>query len=111
MATPVQQFYEHTHVFITGGTGFLGKGLIEKLLRSCSIEKLYVLIREKNNKSGSARLNELLEDVVRIKSEVKPRNGILHGFYKNDRTELSHSHSHNLYHLSQSHILVFGEEK
>lgn len=26
--TPVQQFYQGTNIFITGGTGFLGKGKI-----------------------------------------------------------------------------------
>lgn len=29
----IQKFYEGTSVFVTGGTGFLGKQLIEKLLR------------------------------------------------------------------------------
>lgn len=29
----VQRFYEHKVIFITGGSGFLGKQLIEKLSR------------------------------------------------------------------------------
>ena len=29
----IQKFYENSNVFITGGTGFLGKLIIEKLLR------------------------------------------------------------------------------
>lgn len=31
--SPVQQFYEGKTIFITGGSGFLGKQLIEKLFR------------------------------------------------------------------------------
>lgn len=31
--TDIQAFYEGTTVFITGGTGFLGKILMDKLLR------------------------------------------------------------------------------
>ncbi|XP_073948972.1 putative fatty acyl-CoA reductase CG5065 [Choristoneura fumiferana] len=43
----VADFYSGKSVFITGGTGFLGKVLIEKLLYSCKdIDKIYVLVRK-----------------------------------------------------------------
>ena len=32
--SPIQQFYQGKTVFITGATGFMGKVLLEKLLRS-----------------------------------------------------------------------------
>jgi FlaA1/EpsC-like NDP-sugar epimerase len=33
-------------IFITGATGFVGKVLVEKLLRSCpDIAKIYILVR------------------------------------------------------------------
>lgn len=31
--TEIQKFYDNKTVFITGGTGFIGKIMIEKLLR------------------------------------------------------------------------------
>lgn len=35
MSSKVADFYKNTNLFITGGTGFLGIALIEKLLRCC----------------------------------------------------------------------------
>lgn len=60
--TPVQEFYKDAKIFVTGGTGFLGKILIEKLLRSCPVSTIYVLIRSKKGKDSAARLNTIFED-------------------------------------------------
>ncbi|XP_046419390.1 fatty acyl-CoA reductase wat-like isoform X1 [Neodiprion fabricii] len=61
----VQQFYAGQNVFITGGTGFLGKVLIEKLLRSCrDIGLIYILIRPKKGKDVQERVDALLGDTV-----------------------------------------------
>ncbi|KAL7738356.1 hypothetical protein ACLKA6_006676 [Drosophila palustris] len=58
---PIGQFYAERSVFITGGTGFMGKVLVEKLLRSCpDIRNIYLLIRPKRGQEVSARLTELL---------------------------------------------------
>lgn len=63
--TPIQKFYAGTNIFITGATGFMGKCLLEKLLRSCpDIEKIYVLVREKKGKNASDRVQALFQDVV-----------------------------------------------
>ena len=44
----IAEFYRDRSVFITGGTGFLGKVLVEKLLRSCPhIKTIYLLMRPK----------------------------------------------------------------
>ncbi|XP_050091386.1 putative fatty acyl-CoA reductase CG5065 [Anopheles aquasalis] len=56
----VTEFYSNTDVFLTGGTGFLGKVLIEKLLRSCpDIGRIFVLMRSKRGKSIEQRVAEL----------------------------------------------------
>ena len=71
--TSIPEFYNGKSVFITGGTGFLGKALVEKLLRSCSgIENIYLLIRSKKGKSVNERFDELTSsqifDVLREKN-------------------------------------------
>ena len=43
----IRKFYEDKTVFITGATGFMGKVLVEKLLRSTKVRKIYLLIRTK----------------------------------------------------------------
>jgi alcohol-forming fatty acyl-CoA reductase len=44
------EFYRGKNVVVTGATGFCGKVLIEKLLRSFEdIGKIYILIRRKKN--------------------------------------------------------------
>ncbi|XP_032686153.1 putative fatty acyl-CoA reductase CG5065 [Odontomachus brunneus] len=71
--TPIQNFYANQSIFITGGTGFLGKVLIEKLLRSCpNISKIYVIIRSKKNKSATSRLDEIFESSLfdRVRKET-----------------------------------------
>jgi fatty acyl-CoA reductase len=64
--TPIQEFYKGRSVFITGATGFCGKSLLEKLLRSCEdIGTIYVLMRPKKGEDISTRLTKLFGDPVR----------------------------------------------
>jgi fatty acyl-CoA reductase len=52
-------------VFITGGTGFMGKVLLEKMLRVCSeVDTVYLLIRNKKGKEPRQRLDELFASPV-----------------------------------------------
>lgn len=61
----VQEFYNGQSVFITGGTGFVGKLLIEKLLRTCpGIASIYLLVRPKKGKDVHQRTEEIFDDPV-----------------------------------------------
>jgi fatty acyl-CoA reductase len=52
-------------ILITGGTGFMGKVLIEKILRSCSdVDTIYVLVRAKKGKEPCQRVEELFASPV-----------------------------------------------
>jgi fatty acyl-CoA reductase len=61
----IAQFYEDRSIFITGATGFMGKVLVEKLLRSCpGINRLYILMRPSKGKEVAVRLQELISNEV-----------------------------------------------
>lgn len=55
----VRAFYSGKNFFITGGTGFVGLCLIEKILRTIpDAGRLYLLMRPKKGKDISQRLEE-----------------------------------------------------
>ncbi|XP_031330549.1 putative fatty acyl-CoA reductase CG5065 [Photinus pyralis] len=61
----VLEFYNGANVLITGATGFVGKALLEKLLRTCgTIGKVFLLIRPKRGLSVENRLKELLKNPI-----------------------------------------------
>lgn len=61
----IAEFYNGKSVFVTGGLGFVGKVLVEKLLRSCpGIENIYMLCRSKKGKKINERLEEITSSPV-----------------------------------------------
>lgn len=52
------------HVFLTGGTGFVGQAILERLLSSHPETRITVLVRGKGSQSGEARLSNLLRKPV-----------------------------------------------
>lgn len=62
-STPVKDFYRGKCVLLTGGTGFIGRLLTEKLLR-VGVSKLYLVARPKKSKTAMNRIRELTEGAV-----------------------------------------------
>ncbi|XP_041971044.1 fatty acyl-CoA reductase 1-like [Aricia agestis] len=68
----IPEYFKGKTVFLTGGSGFIGKVLIEKLLRCCpDIDAIYVLMRGKGDSSPEKRKEEIYKlecfDVLRVK--------------------------------------------
>jgi len=65
----VAEFYAHRDILITGATGFMGKCLGEKLLRSVpELGRLLVLVRPKRGKSVKERIDTMLKSRVQFTS-------------------------------------------
>lgn len=63
----INEFYRDANIFITGATGFVGKALLEKLLRTCDLlNNVYVLLRPKRGMSIEQRFKELLKNPVSV---------------------------------------------
>lgn len=76
---PIKDFYCNEAVFITGASGFIGKALVEKVLRTCSgVKTVYLLMRPKKGQTPDNRIKALTENMVgKIKKLVnKPLNCI-----------------------------------
>lgn len=71
----IKGFYAGKNVLLSGCTGFLGKVILEKLLRSCpDIGQIYILLRAKRHKKPLERIkDEILESMCfqRCKRERK----------------------------------------
>lgn len=63
--TSIKKFYDGAEIFITGGSGFVGRVLIEKLLRSCEgISKIFLLMRPKKGIEAKKRIEKLTDCMV-----------------------------------------------
>lgn len=65
------KFFTNKSVFLTGGTGFLGKLTLERLLRVCRVKCIYMLVRPKKGKTEEERFSEIfgLEIFQRLRDE------------------------------------------
>jgi fatty acyl-CoA reductase len=48
----IPSFYAHKTVLLTGATGFVGKVVLEKIMRSCpNFKRIYLMVRPKKSQS------------------------------------------------------------
>ncbi|GIY56141.1 charged multivesicular body protein 1a [Caerostris darwini] len=96
--TPIQKFFFGRSVFITGATGFVGKVLVEKLLRCCpGIGMLYLLMRPKRKRTAEERLDklfqaELFSKVREVHPHFRRKVRLIDGDLLKDRLGISDEH-------------------
>ena len=69
----VKEFYKGKNILLTGCTGFVGKVMLEKIMRSLPESgNVYLLVREKRGKTRTQRLKEILESrgFLRLKRDM-----------------------------------------
>ncbi|GER34196.1 fatty acyl-CoA reductase 2 [Striga asiatica] len=54
----IVKFFQGKNIFLTGATGLLGKVLLEKILRSTPVGKVYLLIKAKDDEDALQRLTK-----------------------------------------------------
>lgn len=57
----ISEQFSSAVVLLTGATGYVGGLVLESLLRTTSVSKVYVLLRDKGGSSAEARLSQLLQ--------------------------------------------------
>lgn len=67
------EWYGGRSIFITGGTGYMGKVLVEKLIRDCDdIKFIYILCRPKRGFSPAARIEQIRKLPVEYRGHYLP---------------------------------------
>ena len=62
----IEEFYSDTVILLTEAIGFVGKGLLEKLMRVFPrITAIFILLRPKKNQTIEERFKKLVDDPVR----------------------------------------------
>lgn len=63
----IAETFKNGTFIITGSTGFLGKILVEKLLRSCTVKNIAILVRSKKGFDASQRVADIYRESVSIR--------------------------------------------
>lgn len=72
----VREYFSGRSILISGGTGFMGKVMIEKLLYSIpEIDTIYILMRPKRGKSVQQRISDILK--LPIFDRIRKENPIV----------------------------------
>jgi alcohol-forming fatty acyl-CoA reductase len=94
----LKDFFDGKKILITGGTGFLGRFLLAKLMRIGNLGEILVLARPKKQKTNTQRIDEALSGILfekmdlydpKFKSKIRIINGDIEveglGMLKDDR--------------------------
>ncbi|KAH8354948.1 hypothetical protein KR093_002711 [Drosophila rubida] len=78
MESQIKEFYKNKTIFLTGGSGFLGRVVIEKVLRATDASRIYVMIRSKRGISSQDRIDgwktdSLFGELLKIKPQALER--------------------------------------
>ncbi len=80
MSDGLREAYRNKNVLLTGGTGFLGMALVEKILRSLpELGRLYLVVRASRDKSAAERFEK---DVLASAAFKNLRESLGEGFEK-----------------------------
>ncbi|XP_066561393.1 fatty acyl-CoA reductase 1 [Amia ocellicauda] len=73
----IAAYYAGKNVLITGATGFMGKVLVEKLLRSCpDVRAIYMLVRPKAGQTMQERVQDMMQ--CKLFDRVREENPEFH---------------------------------
>ncbi len=79
----IKQQLDGATVFLTGGSGYLGSLLLEQVLRTTNVRRVYVLMRDRRGQDVHTRLAKLLSiglfHMVRSRPELVAKAVVLKG--------------------------------
>lgn len=86
----IKDYYEGKTIFLTGGTGFLGKLLLAKILRSLNVKEIILLCRPKKGKSNDERLDNIFNGFLFANLKYQSKIKIVNGDMEIDGLDLSY---------------------
>lgn len=61
----IKSYYQNKNVFVTGATGYLGKVLIEKLLRDCKdMGKMFIMLRANSENDATTKFGKFKNSAI-----------------------------------------------
>lgn len=60
----IRSFYDKKCVLVTGATGFVGRFLVYRLLSTCNVSKIYIVLRTKHGVSIGKRMEKFFKESI-----------------------------------------------